>query len=583
MQTFVVLNAATDSAAVNGKLKDFIQKKEPDASAKPWLLSLADWHLRSEIKEGKQTGKGRIEYVRLFSIIAGFILLIACFNYMNLSTARSENRSREVGVRKVVGAGRRSLVGQFLGEALLTSLLATLLAVAILQIVLPGFNALVDKQLALNFANPRHLGGLLAVTLASGLLAGSYPSFYLSSFRPLAVLKGLTPLRGQGVSGAATSVRKSLVVAQFCVSVFLIFCTIVVYQQISHVKNRHLGFDKNNVVYVGTTSQITDKFPLIKQELLATGAVENVAKSNSRVLEMGSSSGGYTWKGKNPEVDKLITMEWASPEYIRTLGMKLSAGRDFHDNPDLDSTSVIINETFAQLIRRDSKKADLIGETITEGEGDDSRSLRIVGVLEDFRFGSMYEEIEPLLIYCTRPTSGVLFVKFKPGQDVTQALASVGEIVKKHNPGFPFDYKFLDAEYDRLFRSETTVGKLSLIFSLLAIFICCLGLFGLAAFAAERRTKEIGIRKVLGASVAGIVGLLSKEFLTLVVVSLVIASPLAWWAANNWLQNFEYHIQIQWWIFALAGLLAIGIAFLTVSFQSVKAALSNPVKSLRSE
>jgi putative ABC transport system permease protein len=578
MQTFVLLNSAADSAAVNRKLKDFIQQKMQDAAAKPFLYPLADWHLRSEFKEGRNTGKGRIEYVRLFSIIAVFILLIACFNYMNLTTARSENRSREVGVRKVVGAGRSTLAGQFMGEALLTSALATLLAVIILWAVLPAFNALVDKQLALDLTNPWHSGALLGVALTSGLLAGIYPSFYLSSFRPLAAMKSNSPIRGLGGSGAAT-IRKGLVVAQFCVAVFLIFCTIVVYQQISHVKSRHLGYDKEGLIYLGLTEQMNAAFPIIKQELLASGMIENVALASDDVLNFGSSSGGYSWKGKNPNSGKLITMGWVSPEYVKTLGMKLNAGRDFYETPGLDSNSVIINETFAKVIRNDSKKEDLIGEIIQSSD----QQLRIAGVLEDFRFGNMYGNLEPLMLFCQSPENGVLFVKFKPGQDLTKTLAAVEDVMLKHNPGFPFDYKFLDDEFDRLFRSEATVGKLSLSFAGLAIFICCLGLFGLAAFAAERRTKEIGVRKVLGASVTGIVGLLSKEFLSLVVASLVIASPLAWWAAGRWLENFEYHIDIPWWVLAAACVLALAVAFLTVSLQSVKAALANPVKSLRSE
>ena len=575
MQTVVLLNAASDSATVNRKLHGFIQGKSKDVVAQPFLFAMNDWHLRSEFKEGRHTGKGRIEYVRLFSIIAGFILLIACFNYMNLSTARSEHRSREVGIRKVVGAGRGSLARQFIGEALLTSAVATLLAVVLVYVALPSFNVLVDKQLVLHPGNPWHLVGLLSIALISGLLAGSYPSLYLSSFRPLAVLKGLK----LPMFGGVFSVRKGLVIAQFSVSVFLIFCTIVIYKQISHVKSRHLGYDKEGLIYLGTTEQINAKFPLIKQGLLATGLVQNVAKSTSRVFEIGSSSGGYSWQGKDANADKLISLDWVSPEYIRTLGMHLTAGRDFYENPDLDSTSVIINETFANLIRRDSKKDDIVGEVIQS----DERKRHIVGIIEDFRFGGMYGEIEPLMVFCRPPEEGVLFIKFNAGEDLTKALVSVEGVLRTHNPGFPFDYKFFDEEYDRLFRSETTVGRLSFGFAMLAVFICCLGLFGLSAFSAERRTKEIGIRKVLGATTAGIVGILSKEFLKLVIVSLVITSPLAWLATNSWLKNFEYHITIPWWVFVAVGIVALSVAFLTVSFQSVRAALSNPVESLRSE
>lgn len=584
MQTFVLLNSAADSVAVNRKLQTFIQNKAEGASAHPFLFPLPDWHLRSEIKEGKLTGNGRIEYLRLFSIIAAFILLIACFNYMNLTTARSENRRREVGVRKVVGAGKGLLAGQFMGEALLTSLFSTGLAALLIVVVLPQFNALVDKQLTLQWNDPLHMGVLLGVALSSGVLAGLYPSFYLSSFRPLAVLKGMVavPTRKNKL-GDTVSIRKGLVVMQFCVSVFLIFCTIVVYRQISHVKNRHLGYDKNAVVYLRSTQQIDDKFSLIRQELLANNAVENVAKSSDGVMNMGSSSASFHWEGKAPNADKLVAMSWVSPEYIKTLGMTVSSGRDFHANPDLDSNAVIINETFAKLIRKDAGKEDLIGSVIREGEGEESNALRVVGVIEDFRFGDMYTDLQPLILFCARPTNGVVLIKLKPDQAIPTALASIGETFKTHNPGFPFDYKFLDQEFDKLFRSETTVGKLSLIFAAIAIFICCLGLFGLAAFAAERRTKEIGIRKVLGASVVGITALLAKDFLKLVLIAILIASPLAWYFMNQWLADFTYRIEVQWWMFALAGVLAIGIAFLTIGFQSVRAALTNPVKSLRSE
>ncbi|MCB0608898.1 MAG: ABC transporter permease [Lewinellaceae bacterium] len=574
VQTLALLNAASDSAAVNRKLFGFIQTKEENAAARPFLFPMKDWHLRSEFKEGKNTGKGRIEYVRLFSIIAAFILLIACFNYMNLTTARSENRSREVGVRKVVGAGRNSLAGQFLSEAILTSLLATLLATGLLKLALPAFNALVDKQLTIDLSDYRHASILLAVALISGVLAGSYPSFYLSSFRPLAVLKGMSKR-----VGGAVSIRKGLVVAQFCVSVFLIFCTIVIYKQISHVKNRHLGYEKEGVIYMKITEQVDAGYSAIRQELMATGQVENVARSSDAVLNIGSSGGGFSWQGKDPAVDKLVAMNWGSPEYIKTLGMELSEGRDFYENPALDSMSVIVNETFANLIRRDSKQEEVAGQLIQTGDD----KFRIVGVMKDFRFGDMYGNLEPLIMFCDQPRNGVVFVRFKPGQDLPGALSSVEKIWQAHNPGFPFDYKFLDDEFDRLFRSEATVGSLSLIFATLAIVICCLGLFGLAAFAAERRTKEIGVRKVLGARVSGIVGLLSKDFLKLVALSLVISSPLAWWAADTWLRNFEYRIHVPWWVFPVTGGLALAVAFLTVSFQSVRAALANPVKSLRSE
>ncbi len=585
VQTFVLLNSATDSAVVNRKIHGFVKAKSPTASAKPLLFALNDWHLRSEFKEGRQTGRGRILLVKLFSLIAAFILLIACFNYMNLTTARSENRRREVGVRKVVGAGRGSLAGQFMGEALLTSLLACVLAFAMLKLAIPFFNTLVDKQLAFNLTNPLHLGGLLGVAVLSGLLAGIYPSLYLTSFRPIAVLKasvGSSAKAGGGIFATfmeAGSIRKGLVVAQFVVSVFLIFCTIVVYKQIGHVKSRNLGYDKEGLIFMPTNEQFNTNYPIIKQELLASGLVEQVAKSSDQVLNMGSNTSGYEWDGKDPSVDKLITVTSGSPEYIKTLGMKLTAGRDFHENPALDSTSVIINETLANIILRDGKKEEVVGELLRRGD----EKLQIVGVLEDFRYGNIYGEVEPLMLFCSQPEDGMVWARLKPGVQVDDALAAVGAVVKSHNPGFPFEYEFLDDEFNKRFKMEATMGQLSLIFSVLSILICCLGLFGLAAFAAERRTKEIGVRKVLGANVAGIVGLLSREFIALVLIALVIAAPLAWWAANTWLENYEYRITISWWMLGLAGAMAVAVAFITVSFQSVKAALANPVKSLRSE
>ncbi|MBI1227234.1 MAG: FtsX-like permease family protein [Bacteroidetes bacterium] len=580
MQTFVLLNSASDSGAVNRKFKDFIQQKQEGAAAKPWLMPYSDLHLRSEIKDGRQTGNGRIEYVRLFGIIAAFILLIACFNYMNLTTARSENRSREVGVRKVIGAGQSTLTRQFLSEAMLTAAIAMLVAIGIMYVSLPAFNALVDKELSLNLTNPLHWGSMLAVVLVTGLLAGSYPSFYLASAKPIQVLKGVaSTFRKPSDLVGATSIRKGLVVMQFCVSVFLIICSIVVYNQIDHIKNRHLGFDKSGLVYVGMNNQSDNKFDVMRHDMLATGVVENVAQSSDGVLNIGSSSGRFSWPGKDPSMEKLISLSITSPGFVSTLGMELQSGRDFEESELKDSTSVIINETFAKLIRKDSKVDELVGTTIRDNEKD----LRIVGVVKDFQFGNMYAEPEPLMYFGFPPSKGVYFIRFKPGQDVSKALASVESIFQKYNPGFPFDYKFLDDEFDKLFRSETTVGRLSMVFTGLAIFICCLGLFGLAAFAAERRRKEIGVRKVLGASTSGIVGLLSKEFLSLVILSLLISSPLAWYAVKNWLDDFEYHVQIHWWVFALAGLIALSIAFLTISFQSIKAAVANPVKSLRSE
>jgi ABC-type antimicrobial peptide transport system permease subunit len=336
-----------------------------------------------------------------------------------------------------------------------------------------------------------------------------------------------------------------------------------------------LGFDKENLMQVALRGNLNEHFPALKEDLLATGVVLNAAKGNQSVLNLGNSSGDFDWQGKDPNSRVLITTEWVSQEYVSTMGMKIKEGRDFNPDAVSDTNSLLINETFANLIGREN----LVGEQIKVWETD----MRIVGIVEDFLFNDMYGKPDPVVFFCQPSSTNQLFIRLKSGQNVSQAVAVVEEVLKKHNPGYPFDYKFLDDEFDRLFRSETLVSKLARLFAGLAIFISCLGLFGLAAYTAERRTKEIGIRKVLGATVAGIVGLLSKDFLKLVVISLVIATPLAWFAMNKWLENYAYHIDIGWWVFAVAGAGAVAVAFLTVSFQSVKAALTNPVKSLRSE
>ncbi|MCK6691009.1 MAG: ABC transporter permease [Thermoanaerobaculia bacterium] len=572
LQAFLTLRPGADVARVNHALDSIVVRHKEGASSRLFLFALRDWRLRSDFKEGKMAG-GRIEYVRLFSVIAAFILLIACINFMNLATARSEQRAREVGVRKVLGAERGALVWQFLGESLLLSLMAVVMAAAMVTLALPGFNELVGEELSLRLNDPVHLGGLLGVGLLAGLLAGSYPSLYLSSFQPVRVLKGMVfSFRG----GGGGSVRKALVVSQFVISSVLIIGTLVIYQQIQHVKSRRLGYDKENMMVIPLRGNLNEHFPAIKQSLLATGAVENAAKANQSLLQLGNNTGDFSWPGKDPGSEVLVTTEWVSQEYIATMGMKIKAGRDF--NPDVisDTSSLLINETFAQLI---GGGENLVGSQVRMNESE----YRVIGIVEDFLFNDMYGKPDPVAFFCQPSSTNRLFVRLKSGQDMSGAVAAVADVIKKHNPGYPFEYKFMDQQFDRLFRGETLIGMLARLFAGLAVFISCLGLFGLAAYTAERRTKEIGIRKVLGASVAGIVGLLSADFLKLVGIALLIATPLAYFLLDQWLADFAYRIDISWQVFAMAGLLATVLAFLTVSFQSVKAALMNPVRSLKSE
>jgi len=573
IQTFVELEAKADLSAVNKKLHGYIRSKDTAASALPFLFSMNDWRLYSKFEEGKQVG-GRIQYVRMFSIIAWIILLIACINFMNLATARSEKRAREVGVRKVLGAGKKILVAQFICEAMLMAFLSLLFAVAIIYFVLPAFNKLVEKKLIIGLDNPLHIFTLILIGLICGLVAGSYPSLYLSSFNPVGVFKGLK-LKGSG----ATYIRKGLVVLQFTISIVLIISTIIIYNQIQHIKNRELGYNKENVIQTGVRGEMKNNFGVIKNQLLSSGYVENVALSNLNQLYMGSSTGAYAWEGKDPSKDVLVTQDIISPGYINTMGIQLIKGRDFYADAKSDSLNLIVNETFAKIISKDTKREDVLGTILRV----DSTSYTIIGVVRDFVFDDMYGKSDPLVFQSYPENFGYMYVRLKAQANTEKAVAKIESIVKSNNPRYPFNYVFVDEEFDRLFRSEMLIGKLSRIFALLAIVITCLGLFGLAAYTAERRTKEIGIRKVLGASVPGIAGLLSKDFLKLVIISAVISFPLAWWFMHNWLQDYAYRVQISWWVFIMAAALALIIAIFTISFQAIKAGLANPVKSLRTE
>ena len=571
IQTFVQLKEGADIQKVNKKLHEFISHKDTTAIAKPFLLSMADWRLRSKFVEGKQTG-GRIEIVRLFSIIAILIIVIACINFMNLATARSEQRAKEVGVRKVMGAGRGVLVRQFFGESIILSFTAMLIAALMVWLALPAFNGLVQKKLVFDLTNPVIWAGLPGLALLCGILAGSYPSLYLSSFNPITVFKGLRI----GKNSIIVYVRKGLVVTQFVISIVLIISTIIIYNQIKHVKDRDLGYNKDHVIVSELTGGMNTRFSTIRNELIATNVVENAAMSNSRVLNMGSSSGDLTWDGKPANSELLVTIESVNPDYIPTMGMELKSGRNFYPDITRDSSSIIINETLAKAMG----KEDPVGQIIRRGNG---RVLNVVGVVKDFIFNDMYRPPDPLAFFCDTGNVGTMLIRLKANQDMATAIKKVEAVMKASNPGYPFEYRFMDEDFNNIFRSEALIGKLSTVFAFLTILISCLGLFGLAAYTAERRTKEIGIRKVLGATVSSVITLLSKDFLRLVAIASIIAFPLAWWMMHKFLQDYAYRIQIHWWVFAIAGILAACIALFTVSYQAIKAAIANPVKSLRTE
>ena len=577
LDTYVELKPNVSVASINKILYNYIQQHEPKSIARPFLFSAHDWHLRDEFENGVQTGGGRITYVHSFSVIAWIILLIACINFMNLATARSEKRAREVGVRKVLGSGKRMLIFQFIGEALFMAFLSAVLAVIIMALLLPAFNLLVQKNLVSGLNNPLHLSALVIITLLCGLVAGSYPSLYLSSFNPVFVLKGMK-MKGS----SAAFIRKGLVVLQFSISIILIISTIVIYQQIQHVKNRSLGFNKNNLLQVDMNNEMAKNYSAVHEDLLNTGVEESAAISDYNTLYGGNNTGGLTWDGKATNNEILVSTRYVSPGYMNTLGIKLLEGRDFAETDSVQSKNlnVIITQSFEKLMG----KGSALGKTLHWEHDTSGQKVEVVGVVNSYVYGDMYGKPDPVMFFCVNtPNASNLYVRLKPNADVEASVKQIAAVIKKDNPSYPFTYHFVDDQFNQMFQNEELISELSKLFASLAIIISCLGLFGLAAYTAERRTKEIGIRKVLGASVSGITALLSKDFLQLVVISCVVAFPLAWLMMSRWLENYKYRIEISWWIFLAAGISALLIALVTISFQSIKAAIANPVKSLRTE
>jgi len=568
--TYIEMEPNTNEEVINKTLYGFVQKKKPETLAKMMLYPFNRIRLYNSFDDNGNEKEGLMKNVRLFSLIAWIILIIACINFMNLATARSEKRAKEVGIRKVVGATKQKLIVQFISESVLLSFISMLLAIAIILLVLPAFNNLVNKHLSLQLFQPLHLVGLIAITLVCGFIAGSYPAFYLSSFNPVHVLKS-----AKIKTGSAAFIRKMLVVIQFSASVILIICTVIIYQQIQYGKEKDLGFKKDNLITTWLRGDMKTHFTAIKNDLIGTGVVENVSISKSNVLSIRSNTSDFSWEGKAADKKFLIFVEWISAEYISTQGMQLKQGRDFYENLQADSNNVIINETLEKII----KNKNIIGSVINWG----SQKCIIVGVVKDFVSNNVYKPADPLIMYANTSYANLLSIRLKDNANLTTALPRVEKVIKTNNPGYPFSYEFVDETFGRMFKAENLIAKLAGIFAALAIIISCLGLFGLASFTAEKRTKEIGIRKILGASVSGITELLSKDFLKPVLLSVVIAFPVAWWLMMTWLKDYADKISIHWWVFALVGLLVLLIALTTVSFQAIKAAIANPVKSLRTE
>lgn len=568
--TLVELKPGVNASVVNAQLSGFIRKKMSNAgSAQPLIQSMMDWRLRDDYVDGRISG-GRIEYVRLFTFIACIILLIACINFMNLATARSEKRAREVGVRKVLGAERSGLVIQFIGESMLLAMLSVVVGVAIISLVLPAFNVLVKEELSIGLGQPLHFLALLAIALVCGLVSGSYPALYLSGFNPVQVLKRL-----RSKDGGAAFTRKSLVVLQFSISIFLIVSTVIVYRQVQHIKTRNLGYVKENLVDMRASPNLIKNYSAVHNDLLKTGYVENTALANMENLNVSNNTTNFSWQGKDPNSSILISIRLINHDYLNTMGMQLLAGRDFKSDAKQDSSNVMITEALAKMMGAGSA----VGKPLMLG---DTRYM-VTGVVKDYIYGDFYGKPDPVVFFSVPEDARYFYVRLKQGVSTEKALAAIGGVLKEIDPGYPFEYSFVDDQFNTKFTAESLIGKLSALFAALAIFISCLGLFGLAAYTAEQRTREIGIRKVLGASTAGLAGLLSRQFLQLVIISNVIALPLAAWVLSRWLDGYAYRIGLSWWMFGLAAIVSVVIALATVSVQAVKAALSSPVRSLRSE
>ncbi len=578
--TYVELDANANPSAINKQLKNYIHNKRADQANQAFLFPMSDWRLYGEFENGKQTGGGQIKEVRILSTIAWIILLIACINFMNLATANSQKRAKEVGVRKVLGAGKKKLITQFVGEALLMSTLAAVLSTVIMSLALPAFNILMQKQLSLALDKPLHLTALLIITIVCGLIAGSYPSLYLSSFNPALVLKGMKLKTGNTIF-----IRKGLVILQFSVSLVFIISTMIVYMQIQLVKHRNLGFDKDNLIELNMQHNVAENFTTIKQDLLHSGIIENAALSDHTTIYGGNTDNRFRWEGKAENSDIEIAFRNVSPEFISTSGMHISEGRDFGAHAGVENSNVIITRSLEKILGKGTAVGKII-QSPRGNKGDAYKNFSVVGVVEDYIYGNIYGSPGPVIFFCGMPESSdanLIYVRTKPKTDPSEALSKIEEIMKKDNPAYPLEYKFVDDQFNEMYFNEQLTSKVSGIFASLTIIISCLGLFGLAAFTAERRVKEIGIRKVLGASVTSLTSLLSKDFLQLVIVSCLVAFPVAWWIMHSWLQSYEYRITISWWVFIIAGTMALLIASLTIGFQTIKAALANPVKNLRTE
>jgi len=572
--TYIQLNKNFDATPanitkLNARIKEIYKTHLLQAKIDFHLQPLTSIHLHSDLQIDLP-GKGNIQYVNIFFIVAIFILLVACINFMNLSTARSERRAKEVGLRKVVGASRSQLIRQFLGESLIISLLSLVIAVGIVWSLLPAFNHLADKNLSFNLLNGNLLLMLIAIALFTGIISGLYPALFLSGFKPVTVLKGKLK------TGSGNLLfRNGLVVTQFAVSIILLVGTAVVYQQLNFIKNKNLGFDKSNLLYMHMTGDLWSKQQALKAGLEQNPYTQNFSIISDLPSELVSGTIDVQWEGKDPKSQVVVPSMEVDENFIKTFQVKMLAGRSFSKSFTGDSSNYILNETAMHLMGMNISNA--VGKSISF----DGTKGQVIGVVKDFNFKPLQYAIDPLVLRFNK-WGGYVVVRAHPG-NTEATINALGKIGHELNPAYPFNYSFLDSDLNNLYKGEQKMGNIFNLFAILAIFISCIGLYGLSAFMAEQRTKEIGVRKVLGASVFSIVYLLSGKFTRLIVIAMVIAIPVSGWAINSWLKGFAYRTNISWIIFLVACVTALLIALLTVSYESVKAAISNPVDSLRSE
>jgi ABC-type antimicrobial peptide transport system permease subunit len=575
-KTYALLKPNSSLENVNKKIKYTAIKYAPSLKflqLTQFLHPASKWHLYSEQNNGNMVD-GQIKKIRLFAAIAIFILLIACINFMNLSTARSEKRAKEVGIRKVAGARKASLIFQFITEGLLFSFVAGALAILIVVLVLPAYNKLTSVNLSLNLINWKFWLSLISFILFTGLLAGSYPAFFLSSFSPVNIFK-----KGTSTGKKSLSLRNVLVVFQFTIAIVFIISTIVIYKQLKYGEERNNGYDKSRLLYSSLDGDIGKNYVLIRNELLNSGSAISVTKTMNPITADSYFSNRFIWAGNRPEdTVKYRGITCADAGFAKTMGVKIIQGRDIdiYKYPT-DSNAAVLNEVAVKAMHLQQP----VGMNIRSIES--GRIMHIVGVVKDFIVGSPYEPVAPLIIAGPSFWFTTINYRLNGATTVSDNLSAIEKIFRKYNPGYPFKYTFVDEEYAAKFKIEQATNMLYALFATLTIFISCMGLFGLSAYKAETRKKEIGIRKVLGASVDGIILMMSKDFIKLVVVSIVIASPIAWWMMYKWLQSYQYRINVSAWVFVLSGLIALIIALATISFQSIKAAMANPVKSLRTE